>query len=307
MNGTTRSPQDFRYAGEAVAPRQNWRSPASVIADGIDSMVSTGVDGRQAAATRSLSSGPFGGSKGHQIHIASLREFPLITTTRLFAIAGIFLYGLADTSAAKDAPYVEFLWSPTPPEAIARQPTIGFVLDGRQAHQVCVAARTSAAENRLLRIDVMDAASRLVSSRTHEDFRGPKRCYPAGLGAHGSAGQWTFNIYLDGALSATETIEVAKTLEEAPFYRASSIPYVLGRPNYDAEIPASEFIGRLVWVMDVNEGGTVTHVEVEIEEGVGKLMRDRAIAAGYLSQFPPDPSRATEPLKYRRELEFRPD
>ena len=229
------------------------------------------------------------------------------TTATFFVIAGIFSCGLAEASAAKDATYVEFLWSPTPPEALARRQTLGFVLDGKQLHQVCVAALTSAAEDKILRIDVIDAASKLVSSQNHEDFRGPKRCYAAGLGAHGSTGEWTFNIYLDGALSATETIEVARTLEEAPFYQVSSIPYVLGRPNYDTKIPASEFIGRLVWVMHVNESGAVTHVEVEIEEGVGTLMRDRAIAAGYLSLFPPDPSRATEPLKYRRELKFRPD
>lgn len=80
---------------------------------------------------------------------------------------------------------------------------------------------------------------------------------------------------------------------------------VVGRQTYDAKISASEFIGRLVWIMDVNESRTVTLVEVGIEEGVGKLMRDRAISAGYLSLFPPDRSRASEALKYRRELIFR--
>lgn len=224
-----------------------------------------------------------------------------------FLIAAALFCAMGDVSAGPGDTYVEFLWAPTPPDAVARQQTLGFVLDDTQHHQVCIAARTSDVKKKLLRIDVIDAAGQLASSQDHNDFEGPKRCYAADFGARANAGNWTFNIYLGGVLSATEKIEVARSLEDAPFYQPSSTPYVLGRPNYDPSIPPSEFIGRLVWTMRVNERGTVTDVAVEIAEGVGESMRHRAIAAGYLSLFPPDPSRATAPLEYRRELNFRPD
>ncbi|MBD9536023.1 hypothetical protein IB227_09230 [Stenotrophomonas sp. STM01] len=58
--------------------------------------------------------------------------------------------------------------------------------------------------------------------------------------------------------------------------------------------------------MDVDPQGKVTHVEVEVAEGVGERLRDRAIAAGYLSLFPPDPRRAGTPLRWRRTLDFAP-
>ncbi len=44
--------------------------------------------------------------------------------------------------------------------------------------------------------------------------------------------------------------------------------------------------------MDVDPLGRVTQVEVEVAEGVGERLRERAIAAGYLTLFPPDPGRA---------------
>ncbi len=123
----------------------------------------------------------------------------------------------------------------------------------------------------------------------------------------GNAGEWAFKVYLDGELAATKIIEVARRLETASFYAPSLNPYVLGRPNYDPSIPPSEFIGRLVWVMHVNESGTVIKVELEAAEGVGILMKEGAIAAGYMSLFPPDPSRTKEASTYRRELTFKPD
>ncbi|AUZ56244.1 hypothetical protein B1L07_15455 [Stenotrophomonas acidaminiphila] len=58
--------------------------------------------------------------------------------------------------------------------------------------------------------------------------------------------------------------------------------------------------------MDVDPQGKVTHVDVEVAEGVGERLRDRAIAAGYLSLFPPDPGRAATPLRWRRSLDFAP-
>lgn len=229
------------------------------------------------------------------------------TTEKYFLIAAALFCVMGDASAGPDSTYVEFLWAPTPPDAVARQQTLGFVIDGNQHHQICIAARAYSAKNKPLRIDVIDAAGQLVSSQSHNDFEGPKRCYEADLDPRADAGDWTFNIYLGETLSATEKIEVAGSLEDASFYQPSSIPYVLGRPNYDPSIPPSDFIGRLVWTMRVNERGAVTDVAVEIAEGVGESMRHRAISAGYLSLFPPDPSRATEPLEYRRELNFRPD
>jgi len=66
-------------------------------------------------------------------------------------------------------------------------------------------------------------------------------------------------------------------------------------------------VTRLVWAMDVDPQGRVTRVEVEVAEGVGERLRERAIAAGYLTLFPPDPRRAARPLRWRRELSFAPD
>lgn len=222
-------------------------------------------------------------------------------------LACALLSPIGAASAPNEITYVEFLWAPTPKSAIARQVTLGFVLDGNQHHQVCVAVLDPAVETNVLRIEAIDASGQLVSRQDHDDFRGPKRCYEAGLDMHGNAGEWTFKFYLDGALAATRTIEVAKSLETASFYAPSSIPYVLGRPNYDPKISPSEFVGRLVWIMHINESGAVTKVEVEAAEGVGILMKERAIAAGYISLFPPDPSRAKEASTYRRELKFETD
>ncbi len=59
--------------------------------------------------------------------------------------------------------------------------------------------------------------------------------------------------------------------------------------------------------MDVDPQGRVTHVEVEVAEGVGERIRDRAIAAGYMTLFPPDPARAATPLRWRRALSFAPE
>lgn len=222
--------------------------------------------------------------------------------------AGLPVLG-AGTAAAEEArAYIEFLWSPTPGDALARQQTLGFVREGSQQHQVCVAALgRSTNDVKSLRIEVSDASGTLVSSQIHDDFRGSKRCYPADLPMAASPGEWVFKVYLDDVSAGSSSIEVANRLEDASFYQPSSTPYVLGRPNYDSSIPPEEFVGRLVWIMHVDEAGTVTGVEVEEAEGVGVQMMERAIEAGNISLFPPDPSRAQEPLKYRRELAFAPD
>ncbi|WP_228886403.1 hypothetical protein [Stenotrophomonas rhizophila] len=228
-----------------------------------------------------------------------------ITVAAVVAMLCSDIFGIA--YAAEPNVFVEFLWKPRTPGALARQQTLGFVMDGGIRHQVCLAAMNTAAENKSLRIDVRDADDKMVSSNTYDYFKGPKRCYDAHLGRNGMPGKWKFEIFLNGEPSATKTIQVAKTLAEAPFYQPSGIPYVLGRPNYDASIPPKEWSGRLVWVMTVNENGEVTNVEVEAAEGIGERIKGRAIAAGNMSLFPPDPSRVGDPLKYRRELKFAPD
>ncbi|MDR7193702.1 hypothetical protein [Luteimonas terrae] len=231
---------------------------------------------------------------------------------RVFAISLMAVFTSASSMIAKatsldESVQIEFLWAPTPADALARQPTRGFLLDGQHAHQICVVAIRAPHAYRELRIDVADADGRQVGSQQHDDFRSDKRCYPVALDPRGAPGSWTFTVFLDGAQRETGSIEVARRLEEAAFYRPSGIPYVLGRPNYDASIPPDAFIGRLVWIMDVDTDGRVTDVKVENAEGVGERMRHRAIAAGWLSLFPPDPARAAEPLRYRRELTFATD
>ncbi|KQR07663.1 hypothetical protein ASF90_19530 [Xanthomonas sp. Leaf148] len=59
--------------------------------------------------------------------------------------------------------------------------------------------------------------------------------------------------------------------------------------------------------MRVDAQGTVTDVSVVTAEGVGLKLRDRAIAAGYLSLFFPDKQREKTPLVWRRELSFAPE
>ncbi len=223
-------------------------------------------------------------------------------------LAGLLVPGICAASAVDVPAYVEFLWAPAGEGAVARQETLGFVLDGEASHQVCVAVLgTSPPGIKGVRIEAVDAAGKLASSQTHDDFRGTKRCYPAALDKRGEPGKWTFNVYLQGEQVASRTIEVASKLKTALFYAPSAIPYVLGRPNYDATIAPGDFTGRLVWIMHIDATGTVTKVDIEAAEGVGVLMKERAIAAGYMSLFPPDPSRSGEAATYRRELVFKPD
>jgi len=58
--------------------------------------------------------------------------------------------------------------------------------------------------------------------------------------------------------------------------------------------------------MSIGKDGSVTNVKIDEAEGVGVTMKERAIAAGYMSLFPPDPTR-DENARYRRELHFSPD
>jgi hypothetical protein len=232
---------------------------------------------------------------GVQLEVRAMKWFLLI-----------FLFFGFKACAGQDKIYMEFLWKPIPAGAIARQPTIGFLLDGKENHQVCVAVfKSSASPPYKLRIDALDKDGGLIFSRADERFMGDKKCYSAI--PHGSSvrpGVWTYKVYLNEKYVDENQIEVAQDIEKASFYSNPKVPYVLGRPNYDDSIPSSEWEGRLVWNIHVNARGDVTMVEVEVAEGVGKRIEDRAIAAGYMSLFPPDPSRGKEEFVYQRELKF---
>jgi hypothetical protein len=224
-----------------------------------------------------------------------------LTGTAALAIAAALISGTAGAARAADAAHIEFLWSPAARYAPARAEAFGFVLDGKQRHEVCVVALAPVTQESPLRIDVLDASGHLVGIQRDDGFRGSKRCYPAGLDPAGIPGQWTYNVYIAGKLAATRTIEVASTLRDAGFHADPARPYALGRPNYDPAIPPGEYVGRLAWIMSVDPAGRVSHVEVEAAEGAGKAMEDRAVAAGYLTLFPPDPSRAEKPFRVRQE------
>lgn len=222
-------------------------------------------------------------------------------TTCVVLLAALALSALSGTTRAEDQVYIEFIWEPAAKGALARAEAYGFTLEPAQDHHVCVAALTDWRQNDILSIEVVDASGRLVARQVHDDFHGSKRCFKAALGTTGAIGQWTFNAYINQALAGAKKIEVAKTLKEASFYAGGARPYVLGRPNYDPKIPAADYLGRLVWVMHVSPVGSVSDVQIESAEGAGNRMRERAIAAGLLTKFPPDPSRAVRPLKVRQE------
>lgn len=218
-----------------------------------------------------------------------------------------FLLSLCGPAAAQDnSIYIEFLWSRTPADALARQQTRQFVMTGDHEHQICVAATAATGDVGGLQLELRDADGKPVSLQRHDDYRGAKRCYRADLGSGGRPGDWTAHVVLGDGGSNTATIRVDPRLEDSPLFQQRDVPYVAGRPNYDASIAPEQWAGRLVWAMDVDPQGKVTHVEVEVAEGVGERLRDRAIAAGYLSLFPPDPGRAGTPLRWRRSLDFAP-
>ncbi|WP_260286868.1 hypothetical protein [Xanthomonas sp. 3058] len=209
--------------------------------------------------------------------------------------------------AADRSVYLEFLWDTRPPDAIARQQTIQFLTNGQHHHQVCVATDLAAADVGGLVLKAFDASGREVSSHQYPDYRGVKHCYGADLGHGGSPGLWTFQANTGDGRTGQSTIHVHAKLEDSPLSSDPGTPYVVGRPNYDATIPADQWRGRLVWDMTVDAQGTVTDVSVVTAEGVGLKLRDRAIAAGYLSLFFPDQQRETAPLVWRRELSFAPE
>jgi hypothetical protein len=223
---------------------------------------------------------------------------------RLAAFAVLMLTGGWSTAWASDSAYLEFLWAAPAKGALARAEAYGFTLEPDQDHRVCVAALTEWLDGDVLSVEIIDASGKLVNRQMHEDFVGSKRCYKAQLGTTGVPGEWTFNVYTNQVLAGRNTIQVARTLEEAPFYSRGSRPYVLGRPNYDTSIPAGDYNGRLVWIMHVDAAGSVSAVDVESAEGAGRRMTERAIAAGLLTRFPPDPGRSAQPVKIRQEYKL---
>lgn len=213
---------------------------------------------------------------------------------------------MAGPARAGDQAYIEFLWSPASAGALARGEALGFVLDEAQDHRICVVAIGPAIHGSL-RLDARDASGKPAGSQRHDDFHGTKECFAANLDRRGAPGEWTFNVYVDGTLAATKAIAVARTLRNAPFLSDPRRPYVLGRPNYDPAIPPGSYIGRLSWIMTVDANGTVTDVVVEAAEGAGKLMEDRAVAAAYITLFPPDRSRTAKPYRVRQEYQLEAD
>ena len=227
---------------------------------------------------------------------------------RRVAVVGLLSLCAGNVAATDDsAIHIEFLWSKPPADAIARQQVRQFVVQGDHDHQICVAAAAAPADVGGLQLELLDADGRRVSLHRYDGYRGTKQCHRADLGEGGAAGEWTARAVLGDGRTNTATIRVDQRLEDSPCYLERGIPYVAGRPNYDAAIPAAEWSGRLVWAMDVDPQGRVTHVEVEVADGVGERIRDRAIAAGYMTLFPPDPARATTPLRWRRTLSFAPE
>lgn len=221
-------------------------------------------------------------------------------------VLGLLLVCSAGAAAEDSNIYIEFLWSKPPADALARQQTRQFVMQGEHDHQVCVAANATTDDVGGLQLELRDADGKRVSLHRYDDYRGVKQCYPADLAGGGKAGDWTAHVVLGNGGTNTATIRVDPRLEDSPLFQERGVPYVAGRPNYDASIPPEQWSGRLVWAMDVDPQGKVTHVEVEVADGVGERLRDRAIAAGYLSLFPPDPGRASTPLRWQRTLEFAP-
>lgn len=127
-----------------------------------------------------------------------------------------------------------------------------------------------------------------VSSRRYPDYRGIKHCYGADPGQGGKPGLWRFRASTGDGRSGEQTLQVHARLADSPLSNDPGTPYVVGRPNHDAAIPPVAWRGRLAWEMQVNPQGTVNEVPVVTAEGVGLRLRDRAIAAGYLSLFFPD-------------------
>lgn len=77
---------------------------------------------------------------------------------RMHHLAVPVLLSLCGPAAAQDSPiYIEFLWSRTPADAIARQQTRQFVMTGDHEHQICVAANATTDDVGGLQLELRDA------------------------------------------------------------------------------------------------------------------------------------------------------
>lgn len=230
-------------------------------------------------------------------------------------VSGLASWAAIGTACGEDGStrnvdvYIEFLWSKPDAGALARQETRSFVLERGFNHQVCVAVIGSSGSRRSLILEAVNERGEAVSRQSDDQYRGRKRCYPAGLPEDGAPGTWSYRVYLDGdsTFAASRTVVVAKDLWTAKFNEPSLVPYVLGRPNYPDAVDRERFSGRLVWTMMVAASGKVMSVEIEEAEGIGEEMKEHALAAGYISLFPVDSRRPGGGIAYKRAMNFHPD
>ncbi|WP_312681712.1 hypothetical protein [Stenotrophomonas chelatiphaga] len=210
--------------------------------------------------------------------------------------------------ASRSDAYIEFLWSKTPDGALARQETRSFALDRRFDHQVCVAILNASIVVRSIQLRAVGPDGQQITSTTYRDVDGTKRCFSAFLPATAPTGKWTYEVRLNekDQVVVAQSIDVFETVDALIARTAPGMPYVLGRPNYDSSMPPDTFSGEITWVMHVERDGTVSDVDIESAEGVGVIMKPKALAAGRISLFPPDATRS-DGATFRRHLSFRPD
>ncbi len=229
----------------------------------------------------------------------------------LFLTVPALLLGTA-TADASPAPtreaYIEFLWSKTPAGALARQETRSFALDGQFDHQVCVAILNADIVVKSIELRAIGPAGEQITSRKFNDADGRKRCVPAALPVDAPPGKWTYEVRVNDQdrVVGSQTVKVFPSVDALIADVDPGMPYVLGRPNYDSSISPDEYDGELVWIMHIRHDGTVSAVDIERAEGAGIAMRPKAIEAGLISRFPPDPAREPD-ATFRRHLSFRPD
>lgn len=207
----------------------------------------------------------------------------------------------------KDA-YIEFLWTRTSVGALARQETRSFALDGRFDHQICVAILNKDLVVERMEVRAVGPAGRQISRQMYRDVDGSKKCFSADLPADAPAGKWTYEVRVNDQdrVVGAQSVDVFATVEALVEHTPAGMPYVLGRPNYDPSLAPDQFKGELVWVMHIKRDGTVSAVDIERAEGVGVTLQPKAVAAGLISLFPPDPAWDAT-ATFRRHLSFRPD
>jgi len=229
----------------------------------------------------------------------------------LFLIVPALLWGAASADASPSPTreaYVEFLWTKTPAGALARQETRSFALDGQFDHQVCVAILNADIVVKSIELRAIGPVGEQITSRKFNDADGSKRCVSAELPVGARPGTWTYEVRVNDQdrVLGSQTVKVFPTVDALIADVAPGMPYVLGRPNYDPSISPDQYDGELVWIMHIRQDGTVSAVDIDRAEGAGIAMRAKAVEAGLISLFPPDPTREPD-ATFRRHLSFRPD